>query len=33
MKCGGGIDKEGGKGAEGDNFSTMQIIASYNHGG
>ena len=31
--CGGGGAKEGGKGAEGDDFSTMRIVASYNHGG
>jgi hypothetical protein len=33
MMCGGSGAKEGGKGAEGDDFSTMQIVTSHDHGG
>ena len=33
MMCGGGSDKVGGKEAGGDDFSTMQIVTLYNHGG
>ena len=33
MICGGKAGGEGWKGAKGDNFPTMQIVASYGHGG
>ena len=31
--CVGGGAKEGGKGVEGDDFSTMRIVTSHDHGG